>query len=449
MATPPTDLSASRPLTASTKKNQEFIKLAVLGVLVVAIGFAIAAQFVSPAPPHTISLATGQPGGAYSLFAEEYREQLAKNEIEIEVVYTDGSVENLELLSEGRVDLAIIQSGVANLSHQEDLYSLGSIFLEPLWVFLPRDSTVTLLSELSGQQLEVGPEGSGTRALAKEILAFNEVREGDAIWLGSNSADAAGALNQGRADAVFLAGSVDSPVIRSLLARTDVRLLDIKRAEAYTRLDRSFSRVILPQGVVDLRHDIPPEDKNLVSTAAELVVGPEFHPALVDLLLQAATHVHGPGDLFSEPGTFPSPRWVDLPLDPDAQRYFEYGPPFLQRYMPFWAATQVDRLKVMLIPLLALLIPLARVFPPTYRWRVRSRIYRWYRELRLAETSKTGSPDQDDTHARLAEVNRIESEVAKVETPTSYAEELYALRTHIEFVRQKLEESTGHKEPET
>ncbi|MAI78374.1 MAG: C4-dicarboxylate ABC transporter substrate-binding protein, partial [Deltaproteobacteria bacterium] len=162
-----------------------------------------------------------------------------------------------------------------------------------------------------------------------------------------------------------------------------------------------------------------------------------------DLLLQAATRIHGQGDLFSEPGRFPSQRWVDLPLDPDAERYFKYGPPFLQRYMPFWAATQVDRLKVMLIPLIALLLPLIRVFPPTYRWRVRSRIYRWYRELRLAETMETDVLGDDEIALRLAEVDRIEAEVSKVETPTSYAEELYSLRLHVEFVRRQLESAKG------
>ncbi|MEE3327940.1 MAG: TAXI family TRAP transporter solute-binding subunit [Myxococcota bacterium] len=425
----------------SKKKNQELLKLSALGVFVIGLGFLIASHFVSPEPPHTISLASGHPGGAYSLFAQQYRDELAKNEIEVEVIYTHGSVENLELLSTGAVDLAIIQSGVATLAHPSELLSLGSVFLEPLWVFLPQDSPVTLLSDLSGQRLEVGPQGSGTRALAEQMLALNDIRENDAIWLSSTSADAAVAITQGRADAVFLVGSVDSPVIRTLITRNDIRLLDIKRAEAYTRLDRSFSKVLLPEGVVDLRNNLPPDDKNLVSTAAELVVGPEFHPALVDLLLQAATHVHGEGDLFTEPGTFPSPRWVDLPLDPDAERYFEYGPPFLQRYMPFWAATQVDRLKVMLIPLLALLLPLMRLFPPTYRWRVRSRIYRWYRQLRLADATGNASLSDEEIRAKITELNQIETEVAKVETPTSYAEELYSLRLHIDFVRRKLEES--------
>ena len=426
----------------TTKKNWELAKLVVAATALILLGFLIASRFVSPAPPHTISLASGHAGGAYSLFAQQYHDELAKNEIHLEILHTQGSVENLELLAQGGADIAVVQSGVADPLQHKELLSLGSVFLEPLWVFLPRDSTVELLSDLSGLRLEIGPDGSGTRALTKQILALNNIKGSEATWLSSESSEAAVAITRGQADAVFLVGSVDSPVIRTLVGRSDIRLLDIKRAEAYTRLDPSLSQVTLPEGAIDLATNTPSQDKRLVSTAAELVVGPDFHPALVDLLLQAATRVHGGGDLFAPPGTFPSERWIDLPINADAERYFKYGPPFLQRYMPFWAATQVDRLKVMLIPLIALLLPLIRIFPPTYRWRVRSRIYRWYKELRLAENISTDP---------LAEVDRIEAEVTKVETPSSYAEELYSLRLHVEFVRHQIEarlEKEAEKAPE-
>jgi len=431
------------------KKNWELAKLGLAAVAVILLGFLIASRFVSPAPPHTISLASGQAGGAYSLFAQQYHEELAKNEIELKILHTRGSVENLELLSQGVADLAVVQSGVADLSQQNELLSLGSVFLEPLWIFLPQDSTVELVSQLAGLRLEMGPQGSGTRALAQEILALNKIGEEDATWLSSGSAEAAVAITRGQADAVFLVGSVDSPVIRTLVERSDIRLLDVKRAEAYTRLDRSLSQVSLPEGAIDLDRNIPSQDKRLISTVAELVVGPDFHPALVDLLLQAAKRVHGGGDLFAAPGTFPSERWVDLPIDSDAARYFKFGPPFLQRYMPFWAATQVDRLKVMLIPLIALLLPLIRIFPPTYRWRVRSRIYRWYKELRLAETMSADFQSEAELQDRLAEVDRIEAEVAKVETPSSYAEELYSLRLHVEFVRRQIEAKLEERSAKT
>ena len=422
-----------------TKGNWEWLKIVTLGFVLVGVAFWIASRFVSPAPPHSIRMATGQVGGAYSFFAEQYRSALADFEIDLELIRTKGSVENLALLESGEVDLAMVQSGLTTPAQRASLRGLASIFFEPLWVFLPAGSPVQYLSDLSGERLQVGLPGSGTRALAEEVLALNGIESEQATFLGEAGDQAAQSLLEGDADALFLVGSVDSPIIQTLSERKDIVLLDMIRAEAYTRLDRSLSHLVLPQGAMDLSQNAPPVSKDLVSTAAELVVAPDFHPALVDLLLQTAAGVHGPGDLFAEPGQFPSRRWLDVPLDSDAQRYFEYGPPFLQRYLPFWAATQVDRLKVMLIPLIALLLPLVRIFPPTYRWRVRSRIYRWYKELRLAEPLDSESLTEADLQACLAEVDRIDAEVTKVPTPTSYAQELYWLRLHIGFVRSQIE----------
>ncbi|MCH2185847.1 TAXI family TRAP transporter solute-binding subunit [Myxococcota bacterium] len=426
--------------------NRDWLKLVGLAVLLVGSGFWFASRFVSPAPPHQITLATGQAGGAYSLFAHQYQAALAKFEIDLEILYTQGSVENLAMLESGRADVAMVQSGVVLDAQREALRGLGSIFLEPLWVFLPAESTVHFLTDLAGQRIQVGPAGSGTRTLTVEILALNDIGADQATFLSDPSDEAAQSLRRGEADAVFLVGSVDSPVVRTLIEREDVRLLDMTRAEAYTRLDRSLSKVNLPEGAISLSRNFPAKSKTLLSTAAELVVGPSFHPALVDLLLQTSAQIHGGGDLFAEPGEFPTPRWVDVPLDSDAERYFEYGPPLLQRYLPFWAATQIDRLKVMLIPLIALLLPLVRIFPPTYRWRVRSRIYRWYKELRLAEPGGVESLTREDLLSCLKEVERIDTEVTKVHTPTSYARELYSLRLHIDFVRGEIEAALRSKE---
>lgn len=423
----------------AAKPSRDGLKLGVIAIAVVLIGFGIAQRYVSPAPPDTIRMATGESDGAYHLFAERYRERLARNGIEIEIVETLGSVDNLQRLRAGEVDVALVQSGVGDPAVDAALRSLGSVFHEPLWIFLRRDLGIGLVSGLRGRRIQIGPEGSGTRVLAAQILGHNGIDATDAVWLGDRGHDAADALLAGDADAVFLVGSADSPVVASLLGDRRAVLLDMQRAEAYTRRDRSLSQVTLPRGVVDMTRDLPPTDVTLVAAVGELVVGPDFHPALVDLMLQAAGSVHGPGDVFAEPGLFPSPRWIDLPLSPEAERHFEHGPPFLQRYLPFWAATQVDRLKVMLIPLIALLVPLIRIFPPTYRWRVRSRIYRWYRELRLAEPTGMEHAGEDALRARLDDVDRIEAEAAKVPTPTSYAEELYALRLHIAFVRDRIE----------
>ncbi|HEY5719422.1 MAG TPA: C4-dicarboxylate ABC transporter substrate-binding protein, partial [Gammaproteobacteria bacterium] len=215
------------------------------------------------------------------------------------------------------------------------------------------------------------------------------------------------------------------------------------RAEAYARLFRFLDRVLLPAGLVDLAAGIPAHDVRLLAPAATLVAGEGLHPALAVLLLQAATEVHGGGDAFAAPGSFPSAQGTGLPLRAEAAHYHASGPPFLQRYLPFWAATLVDRLKVMLVPLLTLLIPLFKIVPPTYRWRVRSRIYRWYRDLRTVEGRILGTPDAQTRDWAYAELARIEHEVALLNVPLSYADQLFNLRLHINFVRRELQAAAG------
>ncbi len=425
----------------AVRASRDGLMLVALVALVVGVGFALAYRFASPAPPRMLRMAAGPEGGAYALFADRYREELALYEIEVDVRHTAGTLENLELVRSGQADLALAQSGVRDSESEGGLSSLGSVFYEPLWIFMRSGEGVQQLSSLRGLRVDVGPEGSGTRALAAKLLEWNGLGAHAAHWLaqdGDPASVVAGLRSGDAADAVFAVGSVESPLVRALLLGEGIALVGIGRAEAYARLDRSLSRLVLPEGVVDLARNIPPADTPLVSSVAALVVGESFHPALADIVLQAAASVHGAGDLFAEPGQFPSPHRADFPLSADARRHYEQGPPLLQRYLPFWAATQIDRLKVMLIPLLALLFPLIRAFPPVYRWRVRSRIYRWYKELREIDPGSERALAAADLGARLDAVERIERELTKVPTPASYGEELYALRLHVDFVRRRL-----------
>ena len=430
-------------MKVATLRSFEGARLGAGLIAVVVIGFLIAARFVSPAPPRVIQMAAGTEGGAYVLFAERYAAALGRHGIALEIQHSSGTLENLELIRTGRADVGLVQTGVVDPTDSSAMQSLGSLFHEPFWIFVREGLDESQLSALHGLRIDVGPPGSGTRALATKLLTSNGVTESTSEWIALGEADRERALAAGQLDAVVRVGSVDSPDVRQLLVDSRVRLMGISRAEAHIRLDRSLSRVVLPEGAIDFVHNIPESDTVLLSAMGELVVGEGFHPALVDVLLQAVAEVHAEGDIFAEPGTLPSPRWIDLPLSPEADRYFKYGPPFLQRYLPFWAATQIDRLKVMLIPVIALLLPLARIFPPTYRWRVRSRIYRWYRELRDAEPVPGAVLDAEDIDVRLEDVARIEREIAKVPTPPSYAAELYTLRLHVEFVRRRLEATRG------
>ncbi len=421
------------------RSTRSLLKTFAPAVAITIIGFVIAYQFVDPAPPGSIVIATGAEEGAYFLYARRYREQLAADGIELELRNSAGSVENLRLLEDasGQVDLAFVQGGVAT-ADAPGLVSLGSLYHEPLWVFYRGEQTVTRLPELLGRRIAIGEEGSGTRAIALTLLEDYAIERGADSLLPLGGRAAAQALLNAEVDAAFFVAGPDAPLIQELLYADTVRLMSFARSAAYARRYHFLSAITLPEGVIDFDANIPAQDTQLLAPTANLVARNDFHPALVSLVLQAVSRVHGGGDLFVPPGTFPAPRYLDLALDQDARRYYEHGPPFLQRYLPFWAASLVDRLKIMLVPLLTLLIPLFKIMPPAYRWQVRKKIYRWYRELQALDIVHPGAETAARLDDCLVQLDRIEDEVRKVEVPLSYADELYSLRLHLDLVRKHL-----------
>lgn len=412
-------------------------------IAVTLLGFVVAALFVEPAPPGRITIATGPEDGAYFGFARRYAEILARDGIMLEVRATSGSLANLDLLADpdSGVDLAIVQGGAGDPAAAPELRSLASLYYEPLWIFTRLQPPPWRLSALAGRRIAIGDQDSVTRALALRLLADNGLTGGAAgiVLLGGNRA--AESLLAGDLDAAFVAASAKAPVVAGLLEAGVVRPVSLARAEAYARRYRFLSHVVLPEGVIDLARNIPDRDVALLAPSANLVAREGLHPALATLLLEAAGTVHGAGGLFEAPGQFPSPHNLDFPLSAAARQYFELGPPFLQRHLPFRAATLADRLKIMLLPLVALALPLLLIAPPAYRWRVRSRVYRRYRELQAIDERIAKAGPAADLPGLASELARIEAEVSQLSVPLAYADRLYQLRLHIAFLRGKLQEA--------
>ncbi len=431
----------------------DFLKVYSPVLALIAVGFVVAYQFVDPAPPRRLTLATGSPEGAYHAFGKRYQAILARDGITVTLVNSAGTVENLALLggtaeAEGTtaaVELAFVQSGIGDPASSPNLVALASLYYEPLWAFVRSDRPVGRLTALAGQRIAVGAEGSGTRHAAMELLAANGIAAGDGhgtVLSDLSGSAAAEALIAGELDAAVFVTAKHSPLLTGLLARPDIQLLSFERAAAYQRRYRHLAGISLPEGVLDLAANLPAEDLVLLSPLATLVARDEVHPALIDLVLRAATEIHGGPGLFEEPGQFPSPRNVDFPLSEEAERYFQSGLPFLRRVLPFWAATLIERLWVMLLPVLTLLIPLLRIAPPTYRWQVRRRIIRWYRdlhELEAALQTAEEAGDEGDRRDSLAALEWLQVETGRITVPLSYADNLYNLRLHTEFVRRRFD----------
>lgn len=408
-------------------------------LLLLLIGFVVAYQFVDPAPPTTLTITAGSKQGAYYAYAEKYRDYLQQRGITLNVLESAGSLENVQRLEQGKADVAFVQSGIAEPEQQGALLSLGSMYYEPLWLFSRKGLKISSLNALKKRKIAIGAEGSGTRVLALQLLKENGINHSNASFSEIGGSEAADALIAGDIDVLFLVAAATAAVVEKLNRDSSVNLMDFSRAEAYTRRIQTLSTLSLPQGALDLGANRPADEIRLLAATAALLVNENLHPALQGLMLQAATYVHGGRNLFATAGEFPTALYSGLVLSKEAERYYKSGPPFLQRYLPFWAATLVDRLKVMLLPFIALLIPLMKVMPPLYRWRVRSRIYRWYEELNVIDQALSDGFDQK----LLDKLTELETDIRKIHVPLSYSDELYNLRMHLALIRESAEKMRG------
>jgi TRAP-type uncharacterized transport system substrate-binding protein len=418
-------------------------------LLIIGIAFTITLYFVKPAPPKTLVLAVAQDEGGFRYFARRYQDFLSQHGVTLELRPTKGSVTSVELLTQpdSGVDVAFVQSGAVNEVKEARLVSLGSLSYVPLWVFY-RGEPLEDVRGLQGRKIAVGDAESGTRALALALLKANGVEQAptDILTLGRD--ESLEQLKQGTVDAVFLVSPAEAPALKKLIAAPGVRLLSFARAEAYTRRFTYLSKLVLPRGVFDLAADLPERDVALVAPTANLVARDTLHPALAYLLLRAASEVHGSAGLLDRSGEFPAPLETGFPLSSEAKRYYEAGVPLLQRYLPFWAANLVDRLWVMLVPILAVVIPLGRAVPAIFLWRVRSRIFRWYARLKEIEIQLDEKPGRDKLEDMLRRLEEAERAVNQIPVPLAYAENLYFFREHIDVVRRRLARGLAEAPPE-
>ncbi len=439
------------------KSKAEALKVWGPLLAIAAIGFGIAITKLEPPPPRNLKIAAGAPGGAYHAYAERYRDILARDGFELEVIATSGSLDNLQLLQDGDVSLAMLQGGIrSHVDHLSgatqgskakpgansatELESIASLFFEPVWVFHRADQPIELLSDLAGRSIAVGPPGSGIRVLATQLLADNGIDESTAEFHALSSLAAATALEDGSIDVAIFVSSTEAAYVKRLIGRDDIELFSVRRSLAYRKNHPFLSPVLLGQGVLDIDRNLPPNDVTLVAAAASLVARTELHHALVPLLLGALTEVHGGTDLLHSSQSFPAIDFVEYPLKAEAEHHLIHGPSLLHRYLSFRAATVIDRLKILLLPLITLLIPVFKTAPPIYRWRIRSKIYRWYEDLRWADEVLHRPATTEEIAAHREAVRQLEREVAQVSVPLSYMDEYYSLRVHLQLIRSKLEQ---------
>ena len=427
------------------------IRVLIPFILLGAVFFYIAWQFVEPAPPNKFSMATGSVGGAYEQIGKRYADSFAESDFELELINSGGSVENWNLLLDGKVDAALVQSGTLPVLEDIPLEAVVSIALEPLFIFyrpnqvnLADTDFLTRLDQLSGMRIAIGGAGSGTRQLVYTLLeaaGLAEFYEANAQLIEIGGETAAEALQSGEVDAAAFVMAPDAPLMTTLLADPELQVMNFSRAAALERRFPYLTQVTLHQGVVDLQANLPNRDIQLIAPATYIAIRQGVHQSIVQLLIEAAKADQNRINLITEIKHFPSLLYTDLAIASDAQYFYERGPNILHRHFPFWVASLIDRMAILIIPLLAILIPLMRMAPPAFRWRIRRRIYRWYKRLRVIDDD-LAKPDlpMELIQSDLDLVKQFENEVADTVVPLSYMEEFYNLRLHVAYIRNRLEE---------
>jgi len=402
----------------------------------------LAFQYADPLPPNKIVIAAGSKTGAYYKFARQYAEYCTAQGLEVEILESNGSMDNLARMSEPNsgVDVAFMQGGITTPEEHPDLRSLGSLYYEPVWAFYSKKVSINKITDMEGMKIAIGPKGSGTNHVIKRILAENDLTPENTTFLEVGYENVLPKLVKGKIDVMFLVGGIRSKIIKTLSnPGNNVRLMSFERAEAYARSHHFLRRLTLPQGAINLADNLPKKDVSMLAPTANLVVNDDLHPAIKYLLLLAADKIQSKGDIFSQPGQFPNEQALLFPLSSEAESFYKKGPPLLMRYLPFQLAITLERLKILLIPLLTLLYPLFKVTPPAYRWQIRRRIFKWYKHLKKLDMEAYEITSRKEADKMLRQLERLDRKVMETSVPLSYTDYIYSLRIHIRMIQDRLE----------
>ncbi|QKJ21822.1 TAXI family TRAP transporter solute-binding subunit [Poseidonibacter lekithochrous] len=419
--------------------KNKFLTVSIPVILLVIASFYLAFQFINPSPKRVITIATGSIHGQYYQTAIKYKELLHKVDVEVNIVTSSGSLENIKFLNEKKVDIAFIQNGTIKANTTKSIEALASVYYEPLWLFYKKDlNDIQYIQDLKSKKISLGLEHSGTKDLSSEVLAINGINKDNAQLEYFNAKESKDKLLNDELDALFLVTSANSKIIKELLENKDIAVFSFKRAIAYSKKFHYLEPINLYEGTVDIYNNMPSRDIKLLSTTATLVVNKDFSDELIRIFLKKVKEVHKRKSLFEAENQFPNINNIEIDMNEEAFRYFTYGDTFLEKIFPYWIASNLDRLKILLIPLLTLMIPLFKGVFPLYRWSIRSKIYRWYDEVQDLDLSLEGL-SKEELVEKLKELEKLKQEIKEeTKVPLSYMGEYYDLIMHLELIISKV-----------
>ena len=416
-----------------------FFTVSIPILLLVIASFYLTSKFIEPSSKKEITIATGSIDGEYYQTALKYKEILEKQKVKVNILTSNGSMENIQLLNDKKADIAFIQNGIDELKEQTHIKAIASIYYEPLWIFYKNDTyKMDYLIQLISKKISIGKEKSGTEDLALKILNDNGINKKNSQLLYNSTQEAKDLLIKGEIDAMFIVSSPNSNVIKELLENPDISLFSFKRAKAYSRKYSFLEATPIYEGTIDLYKNLPSQDINLLSTTANLIVRDDFSDELTRLILKEIKRIHNKKGLFETQNQFPNIDNLTIEINEDAQRYFTYGDTWLEKIFPYWIASNIDRLKILLIPLITLMIPLSKGFFPLYRWSIRSKIYKWYEEIHKIDLEAEDAKNEE-LEKYLEKIIALKKEIkAETKVPLSYMGEYYDLIMHLELIISKI-----------
>ena len=393
-------------------------------------------EHFNPAPPSTITIATGPKGGAYEFFAQQYREKLAQSHVKLNIRITDGTSENIRLLEDptSGVQVAFVVGGASNSQKAPGLLSLGRVDYQVFWLFYRGTETLDHLTQLKGKRIGVGPEG----VVTTRVLDAAGVNSRSATLLPFTGSAAVEALLDGRLDAIFVALAPESSIIQPLLRDPNVRLMSVSQADALTRIFPDLVRLVLPQGVIDLEHNIPPNDVNLIGTTNAVVVREDLHPEIIDLLAKTLVEVHGRAGIFQRAGEFPTQTDAEFAFADGAREFYKNGPSYLNEYLSYWTVSLIKKIIAVILSCAVILVPFSRIVPNLSTWVVRDRMRDLYRRLRAVEAEMQTDLTASQQDALQSDLESIEQSANDLGVPVRHSDLFFELKTHIDLVRQRL-----------
>lgn len=419
--------------------NNNFFKIYLPIISLLFLAFFITSKFIEPSPEKKLVIAAGSKSGTYYKTALEYKKLLEEEKVEVIILETKGSIENKKLLNEKKADIGFIQSGILNEKNRQNIESLASVYYEPLWFFYKNEGyQIDYVIELIGKKISIGSLGSGTFDLTSKILSDNGIDKSNSELLNYSTSRAKDELLQGNIDALVTVISPNSTVVQELLSNPKINVLSIKRAKAYSRKYSYLNTLTLYEGTMDLYKNLPNNNINLLAATANLVTREDVPDELIRLFLKKVSQIHKQKTLFSQENQFPNILNLDVQVNKEAKKYLQNGDSWLESIFPYWIATNIDRLKILLIPLLTLLFPLMKGIMPLYKWTMRSKIYRWYKKVNEIDKNLKASSQKEieDNLKKLEDLQTIIQDHTNV--PLSFMGEYYNLLVHIELIINKM-----------